>query len=129
MLTRDARRTTDDDGRQPIAIGHLSDSGDLKTFTFLIYFQMAVIALIYSSAKSTYAKPCELQTALDFIYLKDSTHSCKYNAIKEMSDGLLTLGIFMLCWNTLRLVLTTCIHWKKIGKIKRTIAVITVSLI
>ena len=30
MLTHDARRTTDDDGRQPIAIGHLSDSGDLK---------------------------------------------------------------------------------------------------
>lgn len=89
---------------------------------------MAVIALIYSSAKSTYAKPCELQTALDFIYLKDSTH-CKYNAIKEMSGGLLTFGIFVLCWNTLRLVLTTCIHWKKIGKIKRTIAVITVSLI
>ena len=26
-----ARRTTDDDERQPIAIGHLSDSGDLKT--------------------------------------------------------------------------------------------------
>ena len=31
MLTHDARRTTDDDGRQPIAIGHLSDSGDLKS--------------------------------------------------------------------------------------------------
>ena len=28
----DARRTTHDDGRQPIAIGHLSDSGDLKSF-------------------------------------------------------------------------------------------------
>ena len=26
----DAHRTTHDDGRQPIAIGHLSDSGDLK---------------------------------------------------------------------------------------------------
>ena len=31
MLTHDGRRTTHDDGRQPIAIGHLSDSGDLKT--------------------------------------------------------------------------------------------------
>ena len=31
MLTHNARRTTDDDGRQPIAIGHLSHSGDLKT--------------------------------------------------------------------------------------------------
>ena len=30
MLTHDALRTTDDDGRQPIAKGHLSDSGDLK---------------------------------------------------------------------------------------------------
>ena len=31
MLTHDGRRTTHDDGPQPIAIGHLSDSGDLKT--------------------------------------------------------------------------------------------------
>ena len=30
MLTHDAQRTKDD-GRQPIEIGHLSDSGDLKT--------------------------------------------------------------------------------------------------
>ena len=34
MLTHDARRTTNDDGRQPIAIGHLSDSGDLKMFNY-----------------------------------------------------------------------------------------------
>ena len=32
MLTHDGRRTTHDDGRQPIAIGHLSDSGDLKSY-------------------------------------------------------------------------------------------------
>ena len=31
MLTYDARRTMDFDGRQTIAIGHLSDSGYLKT--------------------------------------------------------------------------------------------------
>ena len=30
MLTDHGRGTTHDDGRQPIAIGHLSDSGDLK---------------------------------------------------------------------------------------------------
>ena len=30
MLTDDARRTPHDDGRQPIATGHQSDSGDLK---------------------------------------------------------------------------------------------------
>ena len=30
MITRDARRTTDDDGRQPVALGHLSYSGDQK---------------------------------------------------------------------------------------------------
>ena len=30
MLTHDERRTTDDDRRQPIAIGHQSDSSDLK---------------------------------------------------------------------------------------------------
>ena len=31
MLTHDARGAMDDDGRQPIATGHLSDSGELKT--------------------------------------------------------------------------------------------------
>ena len=30
MLTDDARPTTDNDRCQPIAIGHLSESGDLK---------------------------------------------------------------------------------------------------
>ena len=33
MLTHDARRMTDDDG-QPIAIGHLSYSGDLKRYFY-----------------------------------------------------------------------------------------------
>ena len=33
LLTHDARRTTHDVGRRPIAIGHLSDSGDLKINT------------------------------------------------------------------------------------------------
>ena len=32
ILTHDGRRTTDDDGRQPKAIGHLSYSGDLKNW-------------------------------------------------------------------------------------------------
>ena len=36
MLTDDARRTTTDDhGRQPIAIGHLNDSGYLKCLSFV----------------------------------------------------------------------------------------------
>ena len=35
MLTDDGR-TKHDDGRQPVAIGHLSDSGDLKIITILI---------------------------------------------------------------------------------------------
>ena len=30
MLTDDGQRTMDDNGRHPIAIGHLSDSGDLN---------------------------------------------------------------------------------------------------
>lgn len=29
--TYDERQTNDDDGRQPIATGHLGDSGDLKS--------------------------------------------------------------------------------------------------
>ena len=31
MLTHDTGHTTHDDGRQPIVISHLTDSGDLKT--------------------------------------------------------------------------------------------------
>ena len=30
MLMQEAQQTTDNNGREPIAIGHLSDSGDLK---------------------------------------------------------------------------------------------------
>ena len=32
MITHDERLTTDDNGRQPIAIGHLNDSGDLTRY-------------------------------------------------------------------------------------------------
>ena len=41
-----ARRTTDDDGRQPIAIDHLSDSGDLikKLESFCSEIDVAVPA-------------------------------------------------------------------------------------
>lgn len=33
LLTHDAGRTPHDDGQKHTAIGHLSDSGDLKKFT------------------------------------------------------------------------------------------------
>ena len=36
MLTDDGRRTMHDDGRQPMTIGHLSDSGDLKIILQLL---------------------------------------------------------------------------------------------
>ena len=46
MLTDDGRRTTNegrrtmhDDGRQPIAIGHLSDSGALKSVSLNYFFK------------------------------------------------------------------------------------------
>ena len=38
MLTDDGRRTPHDDGRQPIAIGHLSDSGDLKNILLIVIY-------------------------------------------------------------------------------------------
>ena len=34
MLTDDGQQTTEEDWHQPIAIGHLSDSGELKNFIF-----------------------------------------------------------------------------------------------
>ena len=40
--------TTYDDGRQPIAIGHLSDLGDLKTETSLLIFKQKLAELKYS---------------------------------------------------------------------------------
>ena len=36
-MTDDPRRTMNDDGRQPIAIGHLSDSGDLIKSLEILY--------------------------------------------------------------------------------------------
>ena len=41
MLTHDERRTTDDDERRPLAIGHLSDSGDLKMLTYVYDIQIS----------------------------------------------------------------------------------------
>ena len=47
-MRRRCWRTTDDDGRQPIAIGHLSDSGDLKiSFGFIFYENLGITT--YSS--------------------------------------------------------------------------------
>ena len=42
MLTDDAQRTTHDDGRQHLAIGHLSELGDLKIFLFDEDWRVAV---------------------------------------------------------------------------------------
>ena len=51
-MANDERRTTndDDDGHQPIAIGHLSDLGDLKTcslFTFFVTAKFQSQSFIY----------------------------------------------------------------------------------
>ncbi|XP_078327036.1 uncharacterized protein LOC111126690 isoform X2 [Crassostrea virginica] len=90
---------------------------------------MTAIALISSSVHCKNVKPCELQTALDFIYLKYNTHPCKYNAIKEMSSGFLGLGIILICWNAILFLLTMCICWWKFGEKKQIIAVLILYII
>ena len=95
----------------------------------ILYFQMTAIALISSSVHCKNVKPCELQTALDFIYLKYTTHPCKYSAIKEMSSGFLGLGIILLCWNAILFLLTMCICWWKFGEKKQIIAVLILYII
>ena len=82
---------------------------------------MTVIILIVSSALCKEVKPCELQTALDFIFLKYTTHPCKYNAIKNMSGGFLALGISMSCWTVLYFVQTIYVCFRKIEEKKRAI--------
>ena len=114
---------------------HIFDFWNLKSnyFFFLkscylcFHFQVTVIILIVSSALCTKVKPCELQTALDFIFVKYTTHPCKYNAIKDMSSGILALGISMLCWIVLLFVQTIYVYFGKIEEKKRVIAKIVVS--
>ena len=43
-------------------------------------------------------KPCDLETALDSIYLEFTPHPCKYNAIQEMAEEIQTLAGFQFCW-------------------------------
>ena len=88
---------------------------------------MTVIKLIVSSALCTKVKPCELQIALDFIFVKYTSHPCKYNAIKDMSAGFLALGISMLCCTVLLFVPTICLCLLKIEEKKRAYAKIVVS--
>ena len=88
---------------------------------------VTVIILIVSSALCTKVKPCELQIALDFIFVKYTSHPCKYNAIKDMSAGFLALGISMLCCTVLLFVPTICLCLLKIEEKKRAYAKIVVS--
>ena len=52
----DARRTTDDDGRQPIAIGYLSYSGDLKTM--VLYRKLWNFDLLWKKTIILWGKMC-----------------------------------------------------------------------
>nr|XP_022324866.1 uncharacterized protein LOC111125394 [Crassostrea virginica]XP_022324867.1 uncharacterized protein LOC111125394 [Crassostrea virginica]XP_022324868.1 uncharacterized protein LOC111125394 [Crassostrea virginica] len=101
-----------------------------KSAYFIVAIQavlmVTVIILIVSSALCTKVKPCELQTALDFIFVKYTTYPCKYNAIKDMSSGILALGISMLCWIVLLFVQTIYVYFGKIEEKKRAIAKIVV---
>ena len=54
MLTHDGRRTTVDEGRQPIAIGHLSDSGDLKNLKRTCSFNYKKSQLIHDQTINEY---------------------------------------------------------------------------
>ena len=83
MLTHDAQRTTHDDGRQPIAIGHLSDSGDLKTQTvdyilmssvFCQHIVPDLVSLIFKI----------LQKVLIFgIYISDHEHQLPLSPLQK----------------------------------------------
>ena len=59
MLTHDGRRTTHDDGRQPIAIGHLSDSGDLKKIGISsMYFRYFIIISPWKRVGPSFEQTC-----------------------------------------------------------------------
>lgn len=61
-------------------------------------FQGVVILMISLSYDISKIKPCDLETALDSIYLEFTPHPCKYNAIKEMATQIKTLASFQLVW-------------------------------
>lgn len=57
-----------------------------------------MILIISISHDISQLKPCDLETALDSIYLEFTPHPCKYNAIKEMTTEIRTLASFQLIW-------------------------------
>ena len=57
-----------------------------------------MILIISLSLDISHLKPCDLETALDSIYLKFTPHPCKYNAIKEMAKAIETLASVQLVW-------------------------------
>lgn len=54
--------------------------------------------MISLSIDISHLKPCDLETALDSIYLEFTPHPCKYNAIKEMAKAIENLASAQLCW-------------------------------
>lgn len=61
-------------------------------------FQGVVILMISLGYDISKIKPCDLETALDSIYLEFTPHPCKYNAIKEMAPRILMLAGVQLAW-------------------------------
>lgn len=57
-----------------------------------------MILIISLSLDISHLKPCDLETALDSIYLEFTPHPCKYNAIKEMAKAIETLASVQLVW-------------------------------
>ena len=83
--------------------------------------------MISLSADISRLKPCDLETALDSIYLEFTPHPCKYNAIKEMATSILMLAIAQLLWMFIALFYFPRLSGLAPGKeIRMILAVITV---
>ena len=82
-----------------------------------------MILIISLSHDISQLKPCDLETALDTIYLEFTPHPCKYNAIKEMTTEIRTLAAFQLMWMFTLLFSVPRVIWLSPGKKGRRLTV------
>ena len=96
------RRTTDDDGRQTIAIGHLSNSGGLKRG--LIWFKHILLYIYINKRVTDNAFACSKVTVLKYLLVKDIYKPLYEDRFKDLF-ALVILSTFP---TVLSILLYTC---------------------
>nr|XP_022320376.1 uncharacterized protein LOC111122769 [Crassostrea virginica] len=106
------------------ALGSVFGMKEFQALQPVTWALMGLVILIISlSHDISQLKPCDLETALDTIYLEFTPHPCKYNAIKEMTTEIRTLAAFQLMWMFTLLFSVPRVIWLSPGKKGRRLTV------